>query len=473
VGLFKSDPPAPPNPLTTASAATSTNVNTAVANAFLNHVNQNTPQGSLYYDPTGNYNWTDPTTSQTYNIPTFTATQVLSPQQQTIQNLGTQSETNLAQLASNQSGQLTNLLSNPMSIAGAPAAGDPSQLSGVPPPVSSYWNGPQQQTTLGPSGAIQMTEGANDFSADRANVEQSLYQRMDPQLQRDRASLESRLADQGINAGSPAYQAAWDQFNRQLTDTRLGITAAAGQEQQRMQQQALAQANFANSAQQQQYQEAIGTGQFANAAQAQNYQQAALSAQFKNQSIAQQQGQIQSQIAAQNQARQQWEQEQYQLRNQPINEITALMSGSQVQQPNFVNTPTNQIPTTDIAGLINTNFNQQLSNYQQQSQNFNSLMGGIFGALAGTIKPSDRRVKENIHRVGTVFAAAVPDVDHDEAKKKLPIYSYSYKDDPASVRHVGPMAQDVEKIDPRAVTTRRGVKHIDTSRVMGSILRAA
>jgi hypothetical protein len=67
-----------------------------------------------------------------------------------------------------------------------------------------------------------------------------------------------------------------------------------------------------------------------------------------------------------------------------------------------------------------------------------------------------------------VFAA---DVDHDE--KKLPIYSYAYKDDPTSTRHIGPMAQDVEKIVPDAVTSIGGRKHIYPDRVMGSILRAA
>jgi hypothetical protein len=35
------------------------------------------------------------------------------------------------------------------------------------------------------------------------------------------------------------------------------------------------------------------------------------------------------------------------------------------------------------------------------------------------------------------------------------------------------MAQDVEKVDKRAVKTIAGRKHIDTGRVMGSILRAA
>jgi hypothetical protein len=35
------------------------------------------------------------------------------------------------------------------------------------------------------------------------------------------------------------------------------------------------------------------------------------------------------------------------------------------------------------------------------------------------------------------------------------------------------MAQDVEKIDRGAVKNIGGVKHIDTQRVMGGILRAA
>ena len=60
----------PPNPYQTAAAQTGTNVSTGVANAFLNNVNQNTPEGSLRYDVTGNYDWRDPSTGQTYSIPT-------------------------------------------------------------------------------------------------------------------------------------------------------------------------------------------------------------------------------------------------------------------------------------------------------------------------------------------------------------------------------------------------------------------
>ena len=82
--MGKPDTPTPPDPISTARGATSTNVATSVANAYLNNVNQNTPQGSLNYNATGNYAWNDPVTGTSYNIPTFTATQTLSPQGQAI-----------------------------------------------------------------------------------------------------------------------------------------------------------------------------------------------------------------------------------------------------------------------------------------------------------------------------------------------------------------------------------------------------
>jgi hypothetical protein len=161
-------------------------------------------------------------------------------------------------------------------------------------------------------------------------------------------------------------------------------------------------------------------------------------------------------------------QEQYAGRNQPLNEISALMSGSQVSQPNWLNTPSSQIPTTDVAGLINQNFNQQMQVNQQQSQNANQLIGGILGLGAGALKLSDEREKKNIDRVGTVFA-----FNEDAAREKLPIYAYEYKNDPAGARHVGPMAQDVEEIDPKAVKNIDGRKYLDQRAVMGNILRAA
>lgn len=247
-------------------------------------------------------------------------------------------------------------------------------------------------------------------------------------------------------------------------------------------------AAFKNQAQNQGYEQQLGIGQFANQAQQQQYNQNSALAAFYNQGNAQNLAQAQDTFNAQQSARNQWLQEQYAQRNQPINEITSLLSGSQVSQPNFLTTAGSQIPTTDIAGLINNSFNQQMGVYQQQNQQYNSLVGGLLGLGAGALKASDERVKKNIVKIGSVLSmdpdhdddSASRDPDRDEtmghtfgARAALPIYEYSYRGDPASIRHIGPMAQDVEAIDESAVKSIRGVKHIDTRKVMGNILRAA
>lgn len=67
------------------------------------------------------------------------------------------------------------------------------------------------------------------------------------------------------------------------------------------------------------------------------------------------------------------------IRNQPINEISALMSGSQVSQPTFGATNNVNIPTTDNAGLINNEYRSKLDSY-------NNMVGGLFGFGSNAIK---------------------------------------------------------------------------------------
>lgn len=71
-------------------------------------------------------------------------------------------------------------------------------------------------------------------------------------------------------------------------------------------------------------------------------------------------------------------------RNQPINEITALLSGSQVSQPNFVSTPQTQVAGTDYAGIVNSNYQGQVAAANAKAQSQNAMMGGLFG-LAGAL----------------------------------------------------------------------------------------
>ena len=497
--MGKPDPPTPPNPQATAAAQTGTNVSTAVANAYLNNVNQNTPDGSLSYAATGSYGWTDPSTGQTYNIPTFTSTQTLSPQGQAIkdQTLGTQ--LNLATMGNQQSARVSGLLSQPFDpSSAAPTAGNAQNILNVPAASTSYdAGGPiqssiggygQQQTSFDTSGAanpnnVQSTYGSGlDVNA----VQQAMWGQMQPGLDVQQNKLQQQLADQGIRPGSAAYNNAMQPFGAQYNNALLQtITGATGQQATEMgiqnqlgqfnnaaQQQAYNEqqgiGQFANTAQQNMYQQALGAGAFANQAQGQQNAQNSAAATFNNAGLAQQLGQQQSGFNAQNAALNQYLQQAYQQRNQPLNEISALMSGSQLQNPNWLNSPTSQIATTDVAGITNQNFQNQMGIYNAQSQQYNALMGGILGLGAGALKASDRRLKDDITPMGTVLAAG-----DDGERKELPIYQYSYKQDPASLRHIGPMAQDVEQIQPGAVEEHGGRKFIRPREVMGSILRAA
>ena len=75
--------------------------------------------------------------------------------------------------------------------------------------------------------------------------------------------------------------------------------------------------------------------------------------------------------------------------NMPINQITALLSGSQVSNPNVQMNAQQGMATTDIGGLINQNYGQQQQNYQNELSQSNALMGGLFGlgssAIAGNV----------------------------------------------------------------------------------------
>ena len=479
--MSKPDAPTPPDPRATAQAQTGTNVSTSVANAFLGQVNQVTPDGTLDYNQTGSYSWKDPTSNITYQIPTFTATQTLNPQGQAIKDQTLATQYNLAGMANAQSGRVSSLLSNNLDTSGGPQAANASGIAGVPGAQTYLQGTGPLQTGLGNNGPIATSYGAaGNYSADRDAATQAALARVTPQLDIQRQQLQQQLADQGIRYGSTAYNNAFLPFNQQTNDAYYGAVAAGDTEQMNLNQMAAQQAAFQNAGQQQGYQEALGSAGLYNQAMGQQFQQNATQGQFYNAGQAQNLAQQQSAFNASQAARNQYLQEQYANRNQPINEITSLLSGSQVSQPNFVNTPGAQIPTTDIAGITQQNFANQMGIYNAQNQNYNSLMGGVLGLGAAAIKASDERIKENIEPLGTVrsakkdagpgMARIFADVDADE----LPIYSYSYKGDPSSTRHVGPMAQDVEKNDPGAVLhDRKGTKYIDTQRVMGNILRAA
>jgi hypothetical protein len=139
-------------------------------------------------------------------------------------------------------------------------------------------------------------------------------------------------------------------------------------------------------------------------------------------------------------------------RNQPINEITALMSGGQVTQPNFsgMGVPQTGVNNTDIAGITQGGFSNQMDIWNAKQARENAMLGGIAGigsAAASGWMLSDERVKEDIKKVGKLDSG-------------LNIYKYRYKGHP--LQQLGVMAQEVEQIQPEAVAeTDSGYKAVN------------
>lgn len=124
-------------------------------------------------------------------------------------------------------------------------------------------------------------------------------------------------------------------------------------------------------------------------------------------------------------------------RNQPINEIIGLASGSQVQMPQFGATPQTGMAGTDVAGITQGAHNSNMAAYGQQMGQYNSTMGGLFGLGANALMAfSDKRLKENVESTGQKVGG-------------VPVKEFTWKD--SGERDRGVIAQDVEKKYPHLV----------------------
>lgn len=404
--------PSAPNPTTTAQAQTDSNRQTAITQAGLNAVNQVTPYGNLNYEQIGT--WEDGT-------PRYQATQSLSGGAQSLFDTGLKTQQNLASLAEQQSGRLSSLLNQNFDLSGLPAAGRNPNLNTYGGDTSGITN------SIGNAGAIQMQLGDQDSWGQVQRVEDALFSRLNPQIDRQRQQMETDLANRGIRPGSTAYSQAMNDFNRDLNDQRTSILLNAGQEQNRLQQLSLNSGNFANNAQAQNYAQLANNAQFQNQAQNQLYTQQMGNAAFGN--AAQQQ-----MFQNQNATRQNALNEQLLQRQLPLNEILALSGQAQLQQPNFVSTPQTGVAGTDVAGITNANYAQQMQQYNANQ----GLLGGLFSAGASLVPLlSDRRAKTDIVRIGSTDSG-------------VPIYKFRYKT--GGPTQIGYMAQDLLELQPNAVT---------------------
>ncbi len=177
--------PQPQSPGNTAGQQTTSNVETAIANATLGNTNQVTPQGTLTYNQTGGQqvgnNW----------VPSYTATQTLSPEQQDIYNKTTGLQNSGLNAAGGVFKQLNDTVQNPLNFNGI-----------APLPTDS----------------TALRNKAYDALTARSNVD----------LGRSRDAQQVQLANQGIEQGSEAWKRAMEGQDRAVVDASNQATIQAG-----------------------------------------------------------------------------------------------------------------------------------------------------------------------------------------------------------------------------------------------------
>lgn len=279
-------------------------------------------------------------------------------------------------------------------------------------------------------------------------------------------------------AAQAVQNAAAAQFANSAQGQLYGQNLAGGQFANQAQAQGFgqnqAQAEFQNQAQQQAYQQSMANLAAYNSAQQQANTQNQNAAQFGNQAALSQFGMGQQNAALNNQAaqqmfsqglananltnqnRQQGIQEQAYLRSLPLNELNALRTGAQVQNPQFQpyqGVTVGQTPVFQGAvaqGQANQNaYNAQAANANAFNSGLFSLGSAAIGAPTGTF--SDRRLKSEVVRIGT----------HNLG---IGLYEYTIFGE----RQIGVMADEVETVMPEAVHLHgSGYKMVDYAMIGG------
>lgn len=347
--------PPPPDPKATAQAQASANVATATANARLNNADEEGPLGSVRYEVVGYENQSDGL-GGTIAVPKYKRIETLSPEQQKLYDQQTNIGYKMNDLAGSQIDRLDKTLSEPINTDGLP-------------------------------------EAVGDFSAYQKQVEDALYSRLNPQLDRERSNLEASLINQGLQRGTAAFDTAMGQYGQQANDARTSVLLASGQE-------------------------------------------------------------ARDQAAAQGTARERAFQERMAIRQAPINEITALMSGGQVTMPQFTPYRASNIADTPYQDSVYKSYQGQLDAWKTQTAQNTAMKNGLFslgGSIAGGLfKLSDARVKTEVKYERTLPSG-------------INVYSYRYLW--SDKREEGVIAQEVQKVAPEAVNDDGLYLTVDYSKV--------
>lgn len=132
-------------------------------------------------------------------------------------------------------------------------------------------------------------------------------------------------------------------------------------------------------------------------------------------------------------------------RNQPLNETSALMRGSQVQAPNFTSTPQAGVSSANLEGDVYNSYKGQMDQYGAQQAQSNGMWGSLAN-MGGAVLANGWMLSD-------------PDAKTDKVKvtdlrirPSVGLYKFRYKGSP--FQQMGVMADEVERVLPDAVRTR-------------------
>ena len=464
-------PPPSPDYAAAATAQGPANREAALQGGYLSNPNVISPYGNQ----TVNFASPDP------NNPDYkqaTVTQTLTPDAQAALTAQQHTQAALGGLAQQGIGQAQDILGKPFQFSGptisaqAPTSGalDLGPTSGLYGQAGSVDPSAYGQAGSLNAGMYGLANGKLDLSGVAkapinagTTAQQAIMSRLQPQIEQNSKALANQLANQGITQGGEAYNNAMRTQGEQQNDLYsqaalqgLNLDMSANQQGYN---QALSSAGLYNSAVGQNYGQGLQSQQLQNQAIGQNFGQAVTAQQMQNQAIGQNYGQAQTSASSLNASRaQQYNQDlqsagftnnasnqalaqQLALYNQPLNSITALMSGSQIQNPQFQQYSGQNVAAAPVFGAAQAQGQYDQNVYAQQVAASNAATSGLFdlaGAGLKTFGPallkSDRRLKSNVVKLA----------DHP---KGFGVYAY----DIDGKREIGVMAQEVERIIPQAV----------------------
>jgi hypothetical protein len=294
-------------------------------------------------------------------------------------------------------------------------------------------------------------------------AQDAIFSRLNPTLSRDDEALRTRLANQGIQLGSSAYNREMDLQGQRANDLRLQAAAQGISLDQAARQQALGEQQSIFNSQMGQRQQGLTEQQaLANVGLTQRGQDVSsattLGAAGIGANASLEAARMNAAINAQNSANQ------YDIQNRnlrmseqlaPIQYVNALRAGSQAQMPTFNNFSSQaNLAGPDLASAGMQQYNAQMGLFNageardERNQQMMMQAAGMFF--------SDRRTKENIQKIGVL-------------DNGLNLYKFDYKPEFKELAghgsFVGVMADEAKVIPNAVIRQPNGYDMVDYSKI--------